>query len=276
MPVLRDRFRRKIIKPRLVEQHFDTKWLLSDKKKLLAALRKYDASNLSAIRTEFLPYRSEKEIEWFLTRIRTKSATLTDTDQTTNIKLNAPIEIWKQTAEDLSIHQTDYSYALAQVMSVIGEREQHDPKLTQYDPDWKSIYSYVLCALKGFELPSIGQIEAAILLDITERLTLHLKALDVTEQRWLMKRKFDLLALRDKTSTEDRQAAARALHEDLIETELKATSTTAVVPISTDQSAVPSTSASTNQNTAGATQSDVVCKDEEEAQVEKRGRGRKK
>jgi len=91
-----------------------------------------------------------------------------------------------------------------------------------------------------------------------------------------MKRKFDLLALRDKTSTEDRQAAARALHEDLIETELKATNTTAVVPISTDQSAVPSTSASTNQNTAGATQSDVVCKDEEEAQVEKRGRGRKK
>jgi hypothetical protein len=121
-------------------------------------------------------------------------------------------------------------------------------------------------------MPPIGQIEAAILLDVVERLTLHLKALDVTEQRWLMKRKFELLALRDHTSMEDRLTAARALHEDLIETELKAGNTAPMPSTSTDQSAVPSTSSTVNQNAA----CDVVLKVEEGSRVERRGRGRKK
>jgi len=279
MPALRERFRRKIVKPFHVEQQFDTKWQLSDKKKLLAALRKYDAADLTAIRNEFLPYRSEREIEWFLTRVRVKSSLLTsDSEQTSNIKLNAPIETWKQTAEDLTIHQTDYSYALAQVLSIIGEKEEHDPKLTQYDPDWKSIYNYVLSALRGYELPTVGQIEAAILLDITERLTLHLKALDVSAQRWLMKLKFELLSLRDKCSPEDRQSAARALQEDLIESEPQSCNgSSRPATASVDQSPVPGCTVTLTTSQDTALHTDIVCKIEEGSPVEvKRRRGRKR
>lgn len=181
----------------------------TEKRNLIAGLKKYMPDDLDELQ-KCVPRRTKAELEEYLER------------QKFYIKLyhsnraKAPIEQWSMLAGDLmATENNDYTQNLARVLSIAANFEDH-PTPDDTTPDYSAIYSCLSAILQGSELPELGPLECAVILDLLHSLVDTLRRHDTHDQRQIMIWKYMLLRGKVDTANLDKdlQRCRKAIEND--------------------------------------------------------------
>ncbi|OWF50470.1 uncharacterized protein LOC110450352 [Mizuhopecten yessoensis] len=142
----------------------------------------------------------------------------------------------------LRTEKKDYTDSLPRAMSIISSFDNH-PKPAERTPDYSAIYQYLALVLEGKELPLLGPLESAVMLDLLYGVADKIAMSDTTRQRQVMRWKYKLLS--SKVDTQNNQLfirqARKALSNDFEEFE-NASNATVASGSSTQTSQTPSSS----------------------------------
>ncbi|XP_033758756.1 uncharacterized protein LOC117341047 [Pecten maximus] len=160
-------------------------WNHREKQKLLEALKKYPPSAIDQIQA-MVSSKTKTQIKDYLNKI----------NKSINWKSDDPMPIvdWTNMARDLvRTEKRDYTDSLSRTMSIISNFEDH-PKPAERVPDYKTIYRYLAQVLDGKELPLLGPLESAVMLDLLHGVINKIEKSETTRQRQVMKWKYQLLS----------------------------------------------------------------------------------
>lgn len=182
-------FRRRAGKAKEIYQPKHVTWKLKEKKLLLQALKNFSPTDIESIQS-LVKSKTKEEISHYIEKMK-KGAVR-------KIKANkapkAPIEYWLNLLSDLtSQEKKDYTINLGKVMSIIANFEVF-PEPGPSTPDYKAIYKYISGMLSESELPDLGKLESAVILDLLHGLVDFLRSHHTTKQREVMLWKYNLLA----------------------------------------------------------------------------------
>lgn len=160
-------------------------WSYREKKLLLGALKKYPPSAIDQLQEE-VPSKTKLQIKDYLNKINKSIQWKSDDPM--------PIIDWTNMGRDLvRAERNDYTDSLARAMSIISNFEEH-PKPAARVPDYKAIYRYLALVLEGKELPILGPLESAVMLDLLHGVVDKVEMSETTQQRRVMKWKYKLLS----------------------------------------------------------------------------------
>lgn len=119
-------------------------------------------------------------------------------------------------AGDLMVTEdNDYTQNIARILSIAANFEDHPPP-SDATPDYSAIYSCLAAMLQGSELPELGPLECAVILDLLHGLVDTLRRHETHDQRQIMIWKY--LLLRGKVDTanldKDIQKCRKAIEND--------------------------------------------------------------
>ncbi|XP_062594639.1 uncharacterized protein LOC134256062 [Saccostrea cucullata] len=176
-------------KEKAVFQPQNLTWKIKEKRLLLKALKRNSPSDMEALHN-VVKTKSKEEIELFINKM--KKGAIRKIKASRGPK--APIEYWLALLSDLtSQEKKDYTVNLGKVVSIIANLEEF-PQPGPCTPDYKAIYKYISCMLSESELPELGKLEAAVILDLLHGLVDFLRSHNTTKQREIMQWKYGLLA----------------------------------------------------------------------------------
>lgn len=181
--------RRRTGKAKEIYQPKHVTWKLKEKKMLLQALKNFSPTDIESIQC-VVKSKTKEEITHYIEKMK-KGAVR-------KIKANkapkAPIEYWLNLLSDLtSQEKKDYTINLGKVVSIIANFEVF-PEPGPSTPDYKAIYKYISGMLSESELPDLGKLESAVILDLLHGLVDFLRSHHTTKQREVMLWKYNLLA----------------------------------------------------------------------------------
>lgn len=180
--------RRRAGKATQIFQPNHVSWKVKEKKLLLQALRNHSPTDIEAIQS-VVKSKTKEEIKHYIEKMK-KGAIR-------KIKANkapkAPIEYWLNLLSDLtSQEKKDYTVNLGKVVSIIANFEVF-PEPGPSTPDYKAIYKYISGMLSESELPALGKLESAVILDLLHGLVDFLRSHHTTKQREIMLWKYNML-----------------------------------------------------------------------------------
>ncbi|XP_061188136.1 uncharacterized protein LOC133196236 [Saccostrea echinata] len=170
-------------------QPLNLTWKVKEKRLLLRALKSHSPSDMEALH-HVVKTKTKEEIEIFINKM--KKGAIRKIKASRGPK--APIEHWLTLLSDLtSQEKKDYTVNLGKVVSIIANLEEF-PQPGPSTPDYKAIYKYISSMLSESELPELGKLEAAVILDLLHGLVDFLRSHNTTKQREIMQWKYGLLA----------------------------------------------------------------------------------
>ncbi|XP_060073097.1 uncharacterized protein LOC132552915 [Ylistrum balloti] len=166
-------------------------WTYKEKQQLLGALKKYPPSAVDLIHAE-VSTKTKLQIKDYLNKIHKSIQWKSDNPM--------PIVDWINMGRDLvRTEKKDYTDSLQRAMSIISSFEDH-PKPAKRVPDYKAIYRYLALVLEGKELPLLGPLESAVVLDLLHGVVNKIAVSETSRQRQVMKWKYKLLSGKVDTS----------------------------------------------------------------------------
>ncbi|XP_056011576.1 uncharacterized protein LOC125682563 isoform X2 [Ostrea edulis] len=164
-------------------------FMLLNATNMQSVISDHSPSDLEALQS-VVKTKTKKEIELYICKMK-KGAVR-------KIRANrgpkAPIEYWLNLLSDLtSQEKKDYTVNLGKVVSIIANFEEFPPP-GPITPDYKAIYRYISGMLSESELPDLGKLESAVVLDLLHGLVDFLRSHNTTTQREIMQWKYNLLA----------------------------------------------------------------------------------
>nr|XP_022320741.1 uncharacterized protein LOC111122981 [Crassostrea virginica]XP_022320743.1 uncharacterized protein LOC111122981 [Crassostrea virginica] len=181
-------YRAKKAKPKVVFQAKNVSWKVKEKKLLLQALKNHSPNDLDAIQC-IVKSKTKEEIQLFIDKM--KKGIVRNIRASRGPK--APIQYWLNLLNNLtSQEKKDYTVNLGKVVSIIANFEEF-PEPGPTTPNYKAIYKYLSGMLAEGELPDLGSLEAAVVLDLLHGLVDFLRSHNTAKQREIMLWKYSLL-----------------------------------------------------------------------------------
>jgi len=193
----------------------DRPWKISEKKKILQALKIYESDDLDNI-SRFLPRRSLEEITRFLSSASTRAESIFIPEYDSYHK--TPIELWLQVAEDLIAEDMDFSKTLPRALSSIASCEFHETPICNKVPNYEGLYMYLNSLLNGYSPQKITALDASVLVELIQDLAHQLTVRETSTQRLLVEKKYHLLieCMRNQSGDKGNAIIQKALQEDLL------------------------------------------------------------
>ncbi|BFZ13685.1 hypothetical protein BsWGS_16724 [Bradybaena similaris] len=195
------------------------KWTVTEKARLLEALKRYEPHNITSI-AAVVGTKTEDEVDEKIQQLRTIDCYRHSTDRVDGRRgpEEVPIEAWIDLVQEMTTHESaDYSQFVPGMLGLIARNEQFaDSGYTQLK--WKNIYQFLADITEDkVDIHQLSDLEYLIVLDLMRNLGTTLLKSDTSMQRQVLDHKYNLLNYKShsKTKIMDREIIAHNIAQAL-------------------------------------------------------------